>query len=155
MVCQYYLAVLSLTLFLFFFSLSFSLSVSVVPIFHHLLCAVRLTSKYLSTERMKTSLHLMCVDYVCQWGRLKVIICGLWLNKMCVHFTYSRTLCHTMLKCMQSIVLSLVSFVVVLFSVFTSFSISSSLSCVCVFSVKHFYCPWKEKEHFLFNYFKC
>lgn len=29
----------------------------------------------------KTSLRWKCVDYVCQWGRLKIIICGLRPNK--------------------------------------------------------------------------
>lgn len=33
----------------------------------------------------------MCVDYVCQWDRLKVIICGLWLIK-CIHIQYNGEL---------------------------------------------------------------
>lgn len=43
--------------------------------------------------KMKTSLRSMCVDYVCQWDRLKIIICGLRLaNAFVLNATWHSSL---------------------------------------------------------------
>lgn len=72
-------------------TVAFSLSHSLSPIsiiFRHLLCAAAFKCLYIRCTKIKTSLHLMCVDYVCQWGRLKVIICGLRLNKCAFYLLF-------------------------------------------------------------------
>lgn len=90
--------------------LSHFLSLSPISIiFRHLLCAAAFKCLYIHCTKIKTSLHLMCVDYVCQWGRLKVIICGLRLNKCAFYLLfYTHIPTHThrrnIQECMQAIV---------------------------------------------------
>lgn len=91
-------------------TVAFSLSLSPNSIiFRHLLCAAAFKCLYIHCTKIKTSLHLMCVDYVCQWGRLKVIICGLRLNKCAFYLLfYTHIPTHThrrnIQECMQAIV---------------------------------------------------
>lgn len=128
--------------FLFAFSPFLSLTHtthSAFPLFS-VICFVLLLSNasiHVHCTKIKTSLHLMCVDYVCQWGRLKVIICGLRLNKCAFYLLFYTLITHTytththtdaMFKSVCKLLLCFFrGFPLSMVLYFTSFSISSSL----------------------------
>lgn len=80
----------------------------------------------------------MCVDYVCQWGRLKVIICGLRLNKCAFHLLFYSTHTDAMLKCMQAIVVVVALFLVSV-SAFSALPLSPLVLFLFRFRVKQLY----------------